>query len=297
LTEWRVALTCDVDLVDHVTGDAFETELHEALPRILDVLDRHPPWTATWFVRIDAQLEAAYGSATLVFDRHADLIAELRRRGHEIGWHPHCYVKADDGWTPNVDPSGILADLRRHAPAAHALGLTSVRMGWACHTNESMRWLADEQFTIDSSAMPRPRYPWDTMPLRDWATTPLTAYRPSRADYRVPGTPALDIVEIPISMAVLPVPGDTQPVVRYFNPAFHPALLVDPLRSWFETHDALVLITHPYELLPQGWSHPALAGSVTALDANLSAIERLADERDVVLRPLALTQFAPGLTA
>jgi hypothetical protein len=294
MSPWNVVLTCDVDLVDHVTGEHTLAELTEAVPRLVDVLERHAGWRATWFLRMDAQLESMYGAADVVFGRHASLLRALTSRGDELAWHPHCYALVDGQWIPNPAIDGVLDDLARHAPAAQAHGLRTVRMGWAVQTNDTIGLLAREGFDIDSSAVPRPSYPWDRT-FSDWSGTPLTPYRPSRVDYRVPGHPAVDIIEIPMSVAPLPAPGDTHRMVRYLNPAFRPELLAAPLAGWFEQHSFAVLITHPMELMPKAAPHAVVAGTMGALDANLSCIERLAGDRCAELRPITLTELVGEL--
>jgi hypothetical protein len=134
-----------------------------------------------------------------------------------------------------------------------------------------MHFIAEAGFAIDSSAIPRPRYLWDEG-AKDWAITPLMPYRPSSADYRVPGEPSLPLVEIPMSVAAIAAHNDTQDVLRYVNPAFTPQALADPVRGWFGTHDLLVTVTHPYELLRRRSPHPLLAGSVDAFAVNVDAI-------------------------
>jgi peptidoglycan/xylan/chitin deacetylase (PgdA/CDA1 family) len=266
-----VALTFDLDLVDYVAGEPAIEELTVAVPALLDILDeRQCP--ATWFVRLDAHTRAVHGDAEFIFRHHAGIISRLLARGDEIGWHLHSYRQSDGGqWKANTDVQAVLADLAAHAPLARARGLRAVRMGWGFHTNETMRFIADAGFEIDSSAIPRPRYPWDEG-TKDWAVTPLMPYRPSSADYRIPGEPSLPLVEIPMSVAAIAAHNDTQEVLRYVNPAFIPHALANPVRSWFGTHDLLVTVTHPYELLRRRSPHPLLAGSLDAFAANVDAI-------------------------
>jgi hypothetical protein len=268
----RVVLTIDLDLIDHMAGGAETDELDGRLDPLLEILRRHPDWKATWLVRLDAQVERRFGHAEAPFDRAKTRLAEFVRAGHELAWHPHCFVHADNAVRPNEHGPSVADELRRYAPIARALGLRAMRMGWAFHTNETMRAASDAGFAVDSSAVPRPRYPWDHG-AKDWSTTPPDAYRPSAGDYRVPGTPALPILEVPMSVAAIRAPYDSGDVVRYLNPAYRPEALTPVLRTWFASRDTAVLVTHPHELFPRGRAHGLIASTAEAFETNVAALE------------------------
>jgi hypothetical protein len=264
-----VALTFDIDLINHVTG---EPSLHdlEAMPRLLDLLDMRG-CVATWFLRLDDSTRAVFGDAEFMFRRHRALIDRLRERGDEIGWHPHLRRHRPDAWDPRVEVPGMLSEIATYGPMARRHALRAVRMGHGFHTNETIRTVANAGFTVDSSAIPRPMYPWDDPP-KNWTTTPSVPYRPALADYRVPGEPSLGIVEIPMSVAHVPAPTDTQHVMRYLNLAFRHDAQAPALASWFDAHDLLVTMTHPCELLPLGSPHPLVGGGFDDCARNLDAI-------------------------
>jgi hypothetical protein len=285
-----VALTFDLDLVDYVAGEPAIEELTVAVPALLDLLDQRR-WPATGFVRLDAHTRAVHGDAEFIFRHHAGIVSRLLARGDEIGWHLHSYRQSDGQWKPNTDVQAVLADLATHAPLARARAMRAVRMGWGFHTNETMRFIADAGFAIDSSAIPRPRYRWDEG-TTDWTTTPLMPYRPSLADYRVPGEPSLPLVEIPMSVAAIAAHNDTQDVLRYVNPAFTPHAFADPVRRWFGAHDLLVTVTHPYELLPRRSPHPLLAGSLDAFAVNVDAIATAAESSTMPTAFVTLSDVA-----
>ena len=187
-------------------------------------------------------------------------------------------------------PKSSLAWLRRRG----LYGLKVVRMGWGFHTNTTMRAVADAGFSIDSSAIPRPTYEWD-LSVKDWTRTPLHPYRPSARDYRVPGQPEIGLLEVPMSVGVIAAPYDTQPVMRYINPAFHQAAVGTALDTWFSRFNHLVTVTHPYETVG-GASHALIAHDPVTFERNVEAIERLA-ERD--RRPLSfqtLSRFSASAT-
>ncbi len=88
-------------------------------------------------------------------------------------------------------------------------------------SNECMQTLETLGFQADSSAIPRPNYSWERN-LKDWKTTPQEPYYPSVDDYRIPDTNkrSLKILEIPMSMTRISLPGDTVKMLRYIDPAY-----------------------------------------------------------------------------
>jgi hypothetical protein len=271
----RICLTFDVDLVDHAADRHGVDEFADAVPRLQSMFTRHPSWRATWFVRADDQIAALYGDPFALHQRHAPVLAALRDAGHEIGWHPHSYSKQAGKWVQNTADEAVADELRRLAPPARALGLDVVRTGWGHHTNRTMRVIAEAGFKADSSAMPRPRYAFEQS-VKDWTTTPATPYYPSIADYRVPGQPALPVLEVPISMGVVRAPYDQGDVVRYLNLAFHEAALAPALAAWCRAHDYVVTITHPYELVPSPARHGLIAFDVETFERNVTQLEAIA---------------------
>jgi hypothetical protein len=261
------ALTLDVDCQSY-TGATYEPmpdELDRALQSLGPLFDRHPDWRATWFLRTDPDVD--------LFVAQSALLGDLVRRGHAIAWHYH-------GPAERVD---------EFARCARQRGLDVSRIGFGHGSNGIFQTLSDAGFTVDSTAMPRPKYPWTTQGV-DWTGSPDRPYRPSIADYRLPGSPSVDLLEIPISCAEVSAPDDTQRVVRYLNPAYHPRMFRQGLEGWIRRHEQLVTITHPYELLA-GPSHGLLAFDAGAFEVNVMTIEALAASRGgcefVTLREMA----------
>jgi len=292
----RVFLTIDLDLVDHLAGGAEIDELGAALDPLLDVFRRHPAWKATWLIRLDAQIEHRFGDASRPHADAASRLAELLRAGHELGWHPHCYARQNGAWVQNTDGESVANELRRFAPSAWSLGLRTARMGWAFHTNATLRVLSDHDFVVDSSAIPRPVYPWDRG-AKDWSSTAPAPYHPSLADYRVPGAPSLPILELPISVAPVRAPYDEGTVIRYLNPAYRPAALQPVLRSWFDSHDLAVLVTHPHELFPRSVEHALIASSTDAFEENVVSLEESAAAAGTGVRFVTLSRAASAVPA
>lgn len=275
---FEVCLTFDVDLVRYIQGSTPVQEMDKAVPLILQTFQKHPEWHATWFIRLDKQIDICYGSAEYLFSHYEDLLSELKGLGHEIGWHPHSYRWDDNQWIQNTAEEEIAEELIQYAPQATDLGLEVVRMGWGFHTNRTMHCLAEWGFKIDASAIPRPRYVWEET-VKDWSITPIHPYHPSADDYRRPGHPELSILEFPMSVALIRAPYDTQMVLRYIDLAYHTNVFEKAISRWFGQHTRLVTIAHPYEFMPQSNNHPLLSFSIESLERNIARIQLEADDK------------------
>jgi hypothetical protein len=287
----KACLTFDIDLVEYAAGWRTVNEFDVAVPNILATLRRNPEVRTTWFVRLDDQIRLTRGSADYFFRQYSSLLDELRRDGHEIAWHPHCYRQVAGEWKQNVDEDSVIEELRGNAPVARDYGLRSVRMGWGFHTNRTMRLLADLGFEVDSSAIPRPQYGWEET-QKDWSPTPNEPYFPAVSDYRVPGRPELPILEVPMSVTHVPAPYDGEHVLRYLSMSYHPHLLRTPLKDWLARHSHLITITHPYELVENEKPHGLLAFDPGAFESNLRAVREVADEQGKTVSFLTVSKFA-----
>ena len=116
-------------------------------------------------------------------------------------------------------------------------------------SNECMQTLETLGFQADSSAIPRPNYSWERN-LKDWKTTPQEPYYPSVDDYRIPDTNkrSLKILEIPMSMTRISLPGDTVKMLRYIDPAYDTDVFSHALQQ-LNGDGTDVFIMHPYEIL------------------------------------------------
>jgi hypothetical protein len=294
-TATRVCVTFDLDFTWHAAGGGFIDEMAAVFPPLWALLRRYPDCKTTWFIRLDDQMLALHGSADWALTRYRNEFAELRQAGHEVGWHPHSYVQVGETWRQNTDNGRLLAELKRHAPAARSHGMSTVRMGWGFHTNEAMAFLAESGFRVDSSAMPRPQYLWEES-QKDWTTTPHEPYFPACADYRIPGLPAWPILEVPMSVTLVKADYDRADILRYVNLAFHPRVLQKPLEVWLGNHPHLVTITHPYELIG-GSRHGLIAFDLAAFEENLCAIPRICDAVGRPAKFLTMSDFARDVSA
>lgn len=280
-----IAVTFDVDDVCW-TSEQPCNEMIDAVPPILRILDANPDVVTTWFIRIDAGIEHRRGTVDALLTAHSGTIAALRGGSHEIAWHHHAVVPGTDA-TPNSDVAYTCRELRRLSPIARDHGMTSVRLGWAQSHADVIACLDDLGWRIDSTALPRPAYPWDTV-ARDWEKAPRIPYFPTRGDHRATGTDVHAILEVPLSVATLPIESDTVPdVVRYINPAYHPHHFGRALTQ-LDTTPVIVTVTHPYETCAQDASaptHPLLAFDVGALNQNLELLRRT-NRRFITMRHL-----------
>jgi hypothetical protein len=292
-----VAITADVDN----DGVALENERNrlswrsiELLPKLAEIIREHH-FPATWFVRADPQLKDYYGSINFLLKEHEALWRDFADHGDEIGWHPHLYALRSDGiYEPERDDERLMIALRcAHSDlASDGYTFTSVRIGEAMGSNAVMRTLAELGLQVDSSAIPGRRRD-DNARRFDWSISPNVPYWPSTADYRVPGSPALPILEVPMTAVLVKAPYDPKPLLRYANLAYRPAIFAAALEEWFDQNaiaeTVLTLIFHPDELMPGSGDHPLYALTPDALEANIQTLLGLAHRRgmDVVGKTMA----------
>lgn len=261
------AFTLDLDLTDYVGGGVIGDEFEAAWPVFVSLCHEFPELRSTWFVRIDEQMGALYGSPDYIFKKHDEKIAWLKDHGHEIGWHFHSYRKSGSGWFQNPDAGDVALELERMYPIAREYDLEILRMGWAYHNNETMKMAASLGLGMDSSAFPRPRYLWDNR-LRDWSTSALYPYFPSTRDYRVSGNPCYSLLEFPITTAVIPAAGDTDSdVVRYINPAYRHEIFCSAFERTLTNF--VNMVCHPYEFLENDKQHTLISFQPETLRKNM----------------------------
>ena len=270
--DFNICITIDVDFTAYEFRNELCNEFEEVFPMLWALFSDRPNWRATWFVRLDHHMKTIYGCPDYIFTKYKREISYLRELGHEIGWHPHCYSNSGNKWSQNVDTSKILKELNELIPLVKSHHLNVARMGWGFQTNEIMRHLSERGFTVDSSAIPRPRYQWEDS-IKDWTSTPLYPYYPSIHDYRIPGDNHLQILEVPMSVAYIMSPDDEGEVLRCFNLSYKPEVLKVPLENWINNHNHLVTVAHPYELMTWNTKHPLYAYNINAFESNVLQIE------------------------
>ena len=270
-----LAVTFDLDMVCHLSGEFINDELTLMFPKICEILEDFPQVKSTWFLRIDSHINKLFGSPDFVFQNNKKEVLWLKDNGHQLGWHHHAYKYQNNKWVQETDEDKICKDLLYYGQIAKGLGLNAVRMGWGWHTNKSMSIINELGFNIDSSAIPKPIYKWD-MTLKDWSRCSNSPYFPNRNDYQMSGEPSLKILEIPISTTHIPAPMDDGGVIRYINLAYHNNVIRKALKAL--NSSLVVSITHPYELDSKSGSHPLLGFSTEILRENLLLAKTLGFE-------------------
>lgn len=249
----QIAVTFDIDMTHYDVGRQFD-EMEVTFDAIRCCLEKYPEIKTTWFVRIDAQIEKVYGSAYYIFEKHASKLEWLRRNGHEIGWHHHAYAYDGRQWRQETDETAVAGSLELYGKAAIKSGLKIARMGWGFHTNRTMKVLDGMGFAVDASAMPRPRYKWNTQ-VCDWSISPRHPYHPSVRDYRIAGEPHLAIWEVPLTTMPIPMPKDTEPgVIRHIELAWDPEIFNRAVGSMKGLEQA-ALVCHPYKSVASAGSN------------------------------------------
>ena len=185
------------------------------------------PWLAaatnaparfSWFLRMDPQIERAYGSPGWVAERYGELITQFEQAGDELGWRTHAWRWAEDlrGWVADHGDQQWINHCLRVSFAAYrsAFGhaCASFRFGDHWMSNETMDLLeslgAQFDLTIEPGRIARPAESLRenyTGCLPDYSGAPLRPYRPSRRDFRAPGpAPARGLWALPLSTARAP---------------------------------------------------------------------------------------------
>lgn len=264
----KICLTFDVDFMDYLDHTSID-EMDSVFPFIQKVLIQQPSLKTTWFIRLDYGIENTCGAPDYYFKKHSNKLKWLLDNGHEIGWHYHAYKKENGNWIQNTDEAVICRELERYADFIKEYNFVSVRMGWGFHTNKTMKSINDLGLKIDSSAIPRPQYKWE-LSKKDWRKTGQKPYFPSINDYQIQGKPHLNIIEIPINTIPIGSPDDTESnIFRYINPAYHHSVFTKATKTFFDENNLLVMVCHPYEIMPNKNKHPLLSFDYNEFEKNL----------------------------
>jgi hypothetical protein len=203
----------------------------------------------TWFVRVDNQVEAVYGQRDGLLTAYEKYWKEIVADGGEIGLHPHLYEKKSNTFRRAHGEACLNSELQKNLECAlewKTFSIRSSRVGEAYHNNDLMKILADNgKISQDCTAMSG-RVVNAELKL-NWENTPRTPYFPSTSDYRRPGEPHLNILEIPMTMVKTRASYDANDYSRYLNPAFHEQTFKD-LKADIGQVDYIMTVTHLFEL-------------------------------------------------
>lgn len=269
----KVAITFDLDFTDYLSNQVIEKDEFESVWELfMEVCKSNPSFKSTWFIRVDNQISELYGEADYIFKKHKFKIDWLISNGHEIGWHFHSYTKKNQKWVQNDNEESVCLEMLSMQEYIKKYNLKICRMGWAYHTNKTIKVIEQLGFINDYSALPRPNYNWDNQ-LRDWSITTQIPYHPSKDDYRVEKKDNYSFWMIPINTFQISCLADTSPnVLRYINPAYKNEVFVKVINAIKET--TINTVSHPYELLPNNSKHELMAFSIKDFDENLKYLKK-----------------------
>jgi len=161
-----------------------------------------------WYLRSDNQIKAIWGEWNYPAIKYHSLWRSLKKEGDEIGWHPHLwrFDSTRNSWYQEYQDARWIEDCLRNGYRAMAkmFNIESSRMGWDFHNNLTMKLLSELGIKYDLSAVPGVSHKGGMCNIYDWRPTPHHPYYPSVADYRVPRTPKLNILEIPLTTFKFP---------------------------------------------------------------------------------------------
>lgn len=264
--EKLICLTIDVceDIHSHQTWK-YLTAISSIRERLETAVG--PGLQITWFPRADLDIKRRMGSVTSILQRSE--FKHFTESGDEIGWHAHFYdengEQISDGQRMAEEAKRVIPEVKRVYPE-----ICTSRFGRLHMSNELAAVLENNGFKQDANCLPgrverRPNMTFD------WSTSPKTPYRMSRKDYRIPGTPSRDIIEVPYAIKGMTASYDKAPVQRYVNIAFHQNLIVDKINE-LEKQNPIVLVCHPFELLPHDQAHGLIAFDINVAIENLKSI-------------------------
>ena len=166
-----------------------------------------------WFLRMDPQVEAAYGSADWAAERYGAQLEGLRAAGDEVGLHTHAWRRVGGAWVVDHGDQGWVNHCVRVSFDAYQSAF-----GRACRSFRfGDRWMNDETFglveslgalyelTLEPGRRPYAGVPNDadwTGRFPDYARVPREPYRPAREDFRARGE--REVWVIPVSTTLLP---------------------------------------------------------------------------------------------
>jgi hypothetical protein len=153
----------------------------------------------SWFLRMDPQVEEAYGSPTWAVTTYRRYLDELRARGDELGVHTHAYRwdGARGSWIIDHGSQSWLDHCVRVSMGAFhdALGSRCALFRFGDHwmSDATARLLAELGVRHDLTLEPGMETPTDSVSaeprtgkLPDLTSVPRYPYRPSREDFRTP---------------------------------------------------------------------------------------------------------------
>lgn len=300
-----LCLTVDTD-PDGLSGTVTDRQSLEwqglealrTLPAEMQALPDLPSIPITWFIRADGQLESILGTPSYLLERFDRFWADVSRAGHELAWHPHLYRQAtsEDKAFIISDPNEATEELERLWEKLRGiLRATSFRNGEGWHTPQTYSAIERLGFRCDSTAIPN-RKGGNGHPM-NWTGAPNQPYFPESDNLRAAGVERA-LLELPMSTWMVQAPYDNGPKTRYINPALHPHLFANALRTWEKARKfsstggyVWVMIFHPDEVFP-AQQDQLYARSRNALFTNLVAFQESLQHENVEVEWVTIAEAA-----
>ena len=228
-----ICIDVEPDAREVSLGGREDWEGFEATRRLLDSYRARAagatgaPANFSWFVRMDAQVAAAYGSPAWAAERYAREFEGLRAEGDELGLHAHPW-RWDEGrgrWVADFgDQRWINHCVRlsfRAFEQAFGRRCAAFRFGDRWMNDETLRLVEELGAAFDLTLEPGRRGTPNLLPSEhftgafpDYARVPREPYRPSASDFRERGGDAPGrLWLIPLSTGLLP-PWPRAPLYR-----------------------------------------------------------------------------------
>jgi hypothetical protein len=296
MLEIAITIDIDADVFDQsLQADSYQSQQPEwkgaeqGIPPLSALLKMYSgsdqqPCIATWFVRADDQVGYYHTDNAYLFERFYTYWTALANEGHEIAWHPHLYKLENGNWIQETDPQALLIQMDTSLKAVRSKGwkVTSSRIGEAYFSDAISQVLPSLGILCDSSALPGRERKDNTRNI-DWLITPFTPYYPSLADYRVPGTPHVPLLEIPFSMVEVAADYDLVPLKRYVDLSFWHRALKKGLEQAIQNNTVLNCIVHPSAIVPtlESKPHGLLSYSLNEVKRNIDFIVETAAKNEI----------------
>lgn len=231
------------------------------------------------FIRADKQIKSLYGSYDYLLINNPQLIDLIIKANGEINWHIHLYELINNEWAQIKDDQKLIStflDDYLEVQKIEKINSNIIRIGECVMSNSLMNTINQLGIKIDSTALPR-RKRIDEDKDFDWELTKNNIYHPSKDDYRTSGEDQYSVLEVPMSTLPMQAIYDKVPLYRYFNLSFKTEVLFENFREYVMSHNELITITHPFEVLSDG-SHGLISYDLNVFIKNIQLLKEQVEQ-------------------
>jgi len=230
----------------------------------------------TWFFRCDDSVAHSMGCQEGLLLHFREFIERRKNCGDAFGLHPHFYKLSDNsssGWDIETSPEGQRTLLLRAASAWIRFfneAPTLSRMGESIMSSTIAQTLDEIGIRVDATALSGRERKGDGF-FVNWVGAPHRPYKPYKKDYRIAANienASFRFTEVPFSMLPLLAPYDKEPLLRYFNLAYNPAIVKAGLCHLKNRH-AFVTVVHPHEVYSNQQPGPLVTFQIGAIQKNI----------------------------